>query len=81
MYFEKLLEKRRLYIENALMEICSGKKFATLKFLLGQNEEQLPIYENKKQPANYFNEFIISKVKYYCIDSHWDRSSNSENSN
>ena len=34
--FEKFLEKRRLYIENALMENCSRKKFATLKFLLGK---------------------------------------------
>ena len=52
MYFEKLLEKRRLYIENALIENCSRKKFATLKLLLGQDVEQLPKSENKKQPAN-----------------------------
>ena len=58
MYFEKFLEKRRLYIENALMENCSRKKCAT-----GQDVEQLPKYENKKQLANDFNEFFISKVK------------------
>ena len=63
MYFEKFLGKRRLYIENALMENCSRKKFATLKLLLGQDVEQLPKYENKKQLANDFNEFFISKVK------------------
>ena len=40
MYFEKFLEKRGLYIENALMENCSCKKFATLKLLLGQDVEQ-----------------------------------------
>ena len=75
MYFIKFLEKRRLYIENALMEKCSRKKFATLKLLLGQDVEQLPKYENKKQLANDFNEFFISKVgKYYCIDSHCDGS-------
>ena len=51
MCFEKFLEKRRLYIENALMENCSRKKFATLKLLLGQDVEQL------------FNEFFISKVE------------------
>ena len=45
------------------MENCSRKKFATLKLLLGQEVEQLPKYENKKQLANDFNEFFISKVK------------------
>ena len=39
--FEKFLEKRRLYVENALMENCSRKKLATLKLLLGQDVEQL----------------------------------------
>ena len=63
MYFEKFLEKRRLYIENALMENSGRKRFATLKLLLGQDVEQLPKYENKKQLANDFNEFFISKVK------------------
>ena len=63
MYFEKFLEKRRLYIENALMENCSRKKFATLKLLLVQDVEQLPKYENKKQLANDFNKFFISKAK------------------
>ena len=63
MYFEKFLEKRRLYIENALMENCSRKKYAPLKLLLGQDVEQLPKYENKKRLANDFNEFFISKVK------------------
>ena len=62
MYFEKFLEKRRLYIENALMANCSRKKFAILKLLLGQDVEQLPKCE-KKQLANVFNEFFISKVK------------------
>ena len=63
MYFEKFLEKRRLYIEIALMENCSRKKLVTLKLLLGQDVEQLPKYENKKQLANDFNEFFISKVE------------------
>ena len=63
MYFEKFLEKRILYIENALMENCSRKKLATLKLLLDQDVEQLPKYENKKQLANDYNEFFISKVK------------------
>ena len=45
------------------MENCSRKKFATLKLLLGQYVEQLTKYENKKQLANDFNEFFISKVK------------------
>ena len=63
MYFEKFLEKRRLYIENALMEKCGRKKFATLRLFLGQDVEQLPKYENKKQLANDFNKFFISKVK------------------
>ena len=62
MYFEKFLEKRRLYIENTLLENCSRKKFATLKLLLGQDVEQLPKYD-KKQLANDFNEFLISKVE------------------
>ena len=44
------------------MENCSRKKFATLKLLLGQDLELLPKYENKKQLANDFNEFFISKV-------------------
>ena len=48
LYFEKFVEKRRLYIENALLEYCSRNKFATLKLLLGQDVEQLPKYENKK---------------------------------
>ena len=34
----------------------SHKKFATLKSLLGQDVEQLPKYENKKQLANDFND-------------------------
>ena len=63
MYFENFLEKRRLYLENALMENCSRKNFATLKMLLGQDVEQLPKYENKKQLANNFNKLFISKVK------------------
>ena len=45
------------------MENCSRKKFATLKLLLGQDVEQLSKYENKKQLANDFNEFFISKVE------------------
>ena len=45
--FQKLLEKRRLYIENELMENCSRKKFTTLKLLPGQDVEQLPKYENR----------------------------------
>ena len=67
MYFGKFLEKRRLYIENALMESCSRKKFATLKLLLGQDVEQLPKYENKKKLANEFNEFFISKVETIIV--------------
>ena len=63
MCFEKFSEKRRLYIENSLMENCSPKKFATLKLLLGQEVEKLPKYENKKQLANDYNEFFISKVE------------------
>ena len=55
MCFGKFLEQRRLYIENALMENSSRIKFATLKLLPGQNVEQLPKYENKKQLANSFN--------------------------
>ena len=62
-YFEKLTEKRRLYIENALMENCRRKKFASLKLLHGQDVKQLPKYENKKLFANDFNEFLISKVE------------------
>ena len=62
MYFEKFLERRRLYKKNALRENCSRKKFAKLKLLLGQDVEQLTKYENKKQLANSFNEFFISKV-------------------
>ena len=62
MYFEKFLEKRRLYIENTLMENCSRKKISILNLLLGQNVEQLPKYENQKELANYFSEFFISKV-------------------
>ena len=46
-----------------MKENCSRKKFATLKLLLGQDLEQLPKYENKKQLANDFNEFFISKVE------------------
>ena len=65
MYFEKFLEKGRLYIENALMEKCSRKKFATLKLLLGQDVEQLPKYETKKQLANNFNEFFMSQVESF----------------
>ena len=42
MFFEKQLEKRRLYIENALMEKVSRKKFASLKGLLCLDVEQLP---------------------------------------
>ena len=61
--FVKFLEKGRFYIENALMENCSGKKVATLKLLLGQDVEQLPKYENQKQLANDFNEFFVSKVE------------------
>ena len=64
-YFEKFLEKRRLYIENALMENCSRKKFATLKLLLGQDVEQLPKYENKNSLQTTYNEFFISKVKSF----------------
>ena len=45
------------------MENCSRKNFATLKLLLGQDAEQLPKYENKKELGNEFNEFIISKVE------------------
>ena len=63
LYFVKFLEKRRFYIENALMENGSGKKVATLKLLLGQDVEQLPKHENQKQLANDFNEFFISKVE------------------
>ena len=63
MYFEKFLEKLRLYLENALMENCSRKKFANLKLLVGQDVERLPKYENKRQLANDFYEFFISKVK------------------
>ena len=59
MYFGKFLEKRRLYIENALMEICSRKKFATLKLLLGQDVEQLPKYGNKKKACK-----PIQRVRY-----------------
>ena len=63
MYFEKFLEKIRLYLENALMEKCSRKKLATIKLLVGQDVEQLPKYGNKTQLANDFNEFLISKVE------------------
>ena len=31
MYFEKFSEKRRIFIDNALMENCCRKKFATFK--------------------------------------------------
>ena len=48
MFFEKFLEKRGLYIENKLMEICSRKEFGTLKLLHGQDVEQLPKCENKQ---------------------------------
>ena len=48
LYFENFLEKSRLYIENAFLENCSCKKFATLNLLLAQDVEQLPKYENKK---------------------------------
>ena len=47
MNFEKFLEKCRLYIENALMENCSRKKFATLKLVFGQDIEQFPKLETK----------------------------------
>ena len=63
MCFEKFLEKRWLYIENALTENCSRKMFATLKLFFGQDVEQLPKYEHKKQLANDFNEFFIFKVE------------------
>ena len=45
------------------MENFSLKKLASLKYLLGQDVEQLPKYESKKQPANDFNKFFINKVK------------------
>ena len=63
MYFEKFLEMRRLFIENALMENCSRKNCTTLKLLLGQDVEQLLKYENRKQLENHFNRFFISKVE------------------
>ena len=64
LFFEKLLEKRRLYIENAVMEDCGRRKFATLKFILDQDVEQFPINENTKKLANESNEFFISKVDF-----------------
>ena len=56
MYFEKFLEKRRLYIENALKENCNRKEFAELKLLLGQDVEQLSKMKTKNQLANDFFE-------------------------
>ena len=41
-YFEKPFEKRRLYIENALIENCGRKKLANSEWLLGQDVEQTP---------------------------------------
>ena len=77
MYSEKFLEKRRLYIENVLMENCSRKMFATLKLLLGQDVKQHP--ENKKTACKQLPRVLyIQSGKCYCIDSHCDRSWNSE---
>ena len=69
-YFEKILQKRRLYIENALMEKCSRKTFDTLKLLLGQDVEQLPNFETKNQLRNDFNDFFISKVESIIVSIH-----------
>ena len=69
MYFETFLQKRRLFIENALMKNCSGRKFATLKLFFGQDVDQLPKFENKKQLANDIKEFFISKVESFVASN------------
>ena len=51
------------------MENCSGKKFATLKLFFGQDVDQLPKFENKKQLANDFKEFFISKVENFVASN------------
>ena len=58
MYFAKILEKRRLHIEKALMEKCNGNEFVTLILYRGQDVEQLPKHENKRKLANEFNKFF-----------------------
>ena len=63
MYFEKFIEKHRLYIENALIKNCSRNKFAIIRLLLGQDVEQLPKFKTKNQLANNFNEFFLSKLE------------------
>ena len=63
MYFGKFLEKRRLYIENAVMENFGRKKVANLKLIIGQDVEQFPIYENNKKLANESNQFFLSKAE------------------
>ena len=68
MYFEKLLEMRRLYFENAFLENLDRKKFATLKLLLGQDVEQLPKSKTKNQRFLY-----IETINPYCLDSHSNR--------